>query len=411
MQRANLRGFSRWNPANPGWARIALLAVCLGLVAVAAPLNVAMYKIPLVLGLLLAALHSGAVLLAAVRPALGLLMSLIVIALVPLLAIHGPGLPMPYTVAGMLTQLLVLVAAALRTVWVVSTLGWLATLGMAAFISGRWGTRPVPVEETNNMVVFASISFGLLIAAIVARQWQAIRAQLRAQRAVSAEESALRQLGEERARIARELHDVVAHGMSLVAVQATTARYRYPQIDSAVAAEFDDIAANSRRAMTEMRTLLGALRNGETDAQMAPQPTLADVGELIESARRAGIRVDVPGQLPPEEAGLSPVLGLAAYRITQEALSNIIRHAPGSRARVAITRDPVAVHLVVTNTPSISAAEIGRDEAGTAGHGLLGMRERAQIVGGTLEAGPSPEGGFRVEAILPLSGHPVTQDQ
>ncbi|MBW4094028.1 MAG: sensor histidine kinase [Acidobacteria bacterium] len=406
MHKTSRMPLPRWNPGNPGWARIVLFVIALALIPVAAPLNVGLYKIPVMPGLLLAALHSAALLLTALRPGLGQLISLVVIGLIPLLAEHGPLLPLPFTVAGMLTQLLIIVVAGLRAMWAVATFGALATLGVAAVVSSYFGHQIVPNSESTNMVVFASISFGLLIAAIVARQWQEIRGQLRVERAVGAEESARLQLVQERARIARELHDVVAHGMSLVTVQATTARYRYPQMTEDVAGEFEDIAANSRRAMTEMRSLLGALRGDDGDTRLMPQPSLGEVPELIDSARKAGITVEVPESLPLDDTALSPVLGLAVYRIIQEALSNVIRHAPGSSARVEIARDESMLQVVVSNSQSISALSGQNEETRSAGHGLVGMRERAQILGGTLAAGRSQEGGFRVEARFPLLGHP-----
>nr|WP_276609824.1 histidine kinase [Arthrobacter silviterrae] len=255
-----------------------------------------------------------------------------------------------------------------------------------------------------NVVIFAAVSGGLLVASVVAQQWQHLRAELAAERTVSAEEQSRRRLAEERTRIARELHDVVAHGMSVVVVQATTAAYRHPGLSEELKQEFDDIADNSRRAMTEMRSMLGSLRNSGSGRELGPQPGLGDLPGLLASARKAGVSVQDPDMSGVDLGSVGEVVALTTYRIVQEALSNVVRHAPG--AVVTITFETTADHLEfsVVNSPSAIGAVMAQlDRGGHVGQGLIGMRERATIVGGSIFCTPIPGGGFSVAATFPLT--------
>jgi signal transduction histidine kinase len=202
----------------------------------------------------------------------------------------------------------------------------------------------------------------------------------------------------ERARIARELHDVVAHHISMIAVQAETARLTTPGLPAAGAQRFTEIGDTARAGLTEMRRLLGLLREdardaGATVADRHPQPGLPQLTELIDKARSASgslARLIVSGQVTE----LDPGVELAAYRIVQEALTNARRHAPGA---------PVDVELHYTDDAlRMRIRDNGPGPSGDgSGHGLLGMRERALAVGGSLETGPGQAGGFCVEAVLP----------
>jgi signal transduction histidine kinase len=202
-----------------------------------------------------------------------------------------------------------------------------------------------------------------------------------------------RAAADERVRIARDLHDVVAHHISVIVVQAEAAQEvlatRPDQAEGAMAA----VADTARTALGELRRTLGVLR---TDPALAPQPDLAAVDDLAASVRQAGLAVDV--RTTGEARPVDGVVGLTAYRVVQEALTNVLRHAHASRARVDLAFADRA--LVVT------VADDGRGGAvnGTspAGQGLIGMRERVVVLGGDLEAGPAPGGGFRVRARLPL---------
>jgi signal transduction histidine kinase len=204
----------------------------------------------------------------------------------------------------------------------------------------------------------------------------------------------------ERARISRELHDVVAHHISMIAVQAETARLATPGMPAAGAERLSAIGDTARAALTEMRRLLGVLREDTRgpEPDLAPQPGLAQLNELLDEAREAsgsGARLIVSGWL----TSLDPGVELAAYRIIQEALTNARRHAPGAAVDVELRFTPDALHLRVRdNGPGPAPAGAQREGAG---HGLLGMRERAAAVGGQLSAGPAPGLGFQVEATLP----------
>jgi signal transduction histidine kinase len=202
---------------------------------------------------------------------------------------------------------------------------------------------------------------------------------------------------QERAKIARELHDVVAHHMSLIAVRAETAPYRLSGLSEPVRAEFGSLSDAAREAMADMRRLLGVLRHDEP-AGRAPQPQISDLPGLVDAARRAGVSImlSVPSALDQVPSSV----GVCAYRIVQESLSNASQHAPGAAVTVSVRCDGGAVLLRVSNGPGglTSPAANGHGP----GHGLVGMRERVALLGGWLSAGPAPDGGFVVSAVLPL---------
>ncbi|HEY8293769.1 MAG TPA: histidine kinase, partial [Micrococcaceae bacterium] len=337
------------------------------------------------------------------RPLRGTLLSLVPLAVMPLVSAPIGAAPLPFSVVAMLTEVLVICMAGLRSRWMLAAITWLLSIGIGVAVNYRGLPEVVSQGAATNVVVYASVSGGLMVAAVIARQWQSIREQLLAEKTVSSEEQSMRRLAEERARIARELHDVVAHGMSIVVVQATTAQYRHPDLSGPLKAEFDDIAANSRRALTEMRSMLGALRNDDGGRSLAPQPGLGDIARLTAAARTAGITVDEPTVENLETDGISEVIGLTAYRITQEALSNVIRHAPGAKATVSLRRQGANLELEVINGPSGVGAVLAQlDRGHNNGQGIIGMRERANIVGGSLVCVPVAGGGFSVSATLPL---------
>ncbi|MEV4673658.1 MULTISPECIES: sensor histidine kinase [Actinomadura] len=208
----------------------------------------------------------------------------------------------------------------------------------------------------------------------------------------------------ERQRIARELHDVVAHHMSMIAIQAEAAPYKVAEVPDETRRDLAEIRATALDALTELRRILGVLR-AEDGAETAPQPSLDRLDELVGNARGAGLRVET--RLEGDLAGLPPGVGLTAYRIMQEALSNAMRHAPGSRVDVEVSRDDGLVWLGVVNGPPAAGQVPGTPLPG-GGHGLLGMRERAAALGGELTARPTAEGGFAVTATLPLRARETT---
>jgi len=208
---------------------------------------------------------------------------------------------------------------------------------------------------------------------------------------------------EERSRIARELHDVVSHHMSMIAIQAEAAPYKYPDLPPGAAETFTTIRDAARGALSEMRRVVGLLREQGEEAERAPQPGLERLADLVDGARQAGMQVDLEDR--SAEAAPPDAVGRSAYRIVQEALSNAARHAHGAPVRVRLAPEGGALEVCVSNGPAPEAERSPRAEEGDrpGGHGLVGMRERATVLGGTLEAGPRPDGGFRVRALLPLT--------
>ena len=210
------------------------------------------------------------------------------------------------------------------------------------------------------------------------------------------EQQARAAVAEERARIARELHDVVAHSVSVIAVQTGSIRHRLRKARPAEAQELAAIEQTARQALAEMRRMLGLLRADEEGLSLAPQPGMDEVERLVERVREAG--VDVELMLEGDRRSLSPGVDLAAYRIVQEALTNVIKHAGPAHARVAVRFGERELELVVSDDGRGPSAE--PPDAG--GNGLVGMRERAALYGGSLEARPGEDGGFVVNARLPV---------
>ncbi|WP_217251073.1 sensor histidine kinase [Streptomyces sp. AC602_WCS936] len=273
---------------------------------------------------------------------------------------------------------------------------WLATAG------ANVGLGFAAPHDTDAMTLLLTILGGitLLLAAALRERYEAQR-RLAEQETISEAERGRRTLLEERARIARELHDVVAHHMSVITVQADTAAYRLDRLPPDVQEEFTSIAATARESLGEMRRLLGVLRSEEARGELAPQPGLTRIGQLVEATVRAG----VPVEFTPCDADVSETVGLSAYRIVQEALANVVRHAPGAPTRVSVSasaaEDGARLTVLVVNGPPPEPPVAPLEEGGT-GHGLVGMRERVRLIGGTLDTGPLADGGFRVAARLPL---------
>ncbi|OLR91000.1 sensor histidine kinase [Actinokineospora bangkokensis] len=205
-------------------------------------------------------------------------------------------------------------------------------------------------------------------------------------------------VADERTRIARELHDVVAHAVSVIVVQADGAAYAVRGAPETAEQALATISATGREALTELRRLLGVLRSEHGESDRAPQPGAQSLADLAERVRGTGVPVELElsGGLDALPAGV----GLGVYRIVQEALTNTIKHAgPGARARVRVRRGGDQVELEVLD----EGAGRSRVVAPGSGNGLIGMRERANVFGGTLSAGPRPEGGWRVHAVLPVA--------
>ncbi len=282
---------------------------------------------------------------------------------------------------------------------------WLATAG------ANTGLGFVAPHGTSAMEVLLTLLSGvaLLLAAALRERYEAQR-RLTEQETISEAERGRRTLLEERARIARELHDVVAHHMSVITVQADTAAYRLDGLPPDVREEFTSIAATARESLGEMRRLLGVLRDEEARGELAPQPGLTRIGQLVEAMVRAG----TPVEFTPCDAAVPEAVGLSAYRIVQEALANVVRHAPGAPTRVSVSsvsesvaEDGAWLTVLVVNGPPPEPPAAPLEEGGT-GHGLVGMRERVRLADGTLDTGPLPDGGFRVAARLPFTERNLT---
>ncbi|HEY4463917.1 MAG TPA: histidine kinase [Streptosporangiaceae bacterium] len=298
-----------------------------------------------------------------------------------------------YIPAGVIVYALCLYAVAVRCkAWVAFGAG-LVTIAAAAWINP---------PTTVMALFFAAVS---VFAGVIVRSRRGSREQLEvAERRHEGERTLL----EERQRIARELHDVVAHHMSVIAIQAEAAPYKTADPPPELVESFGEIRASALSGLSELRRVLGVLRSDRPD--VAPQPGLEDLGRLVDSARTGGVTVTTaitgtPGPLP---AGVD----LSAYRIVQEALSNAMRHAPGSAVHVRLYYGEAALVIEVRNNGvphGIQATQAAGGPPGRAGlgngggHGIIGMRERAAMLGGHLKAGPTANDEFVVTAALPLA--------
>ncbi|MFF1877063.1 sensor histidine kinase [Leifsonia sp. NPDC058230] len=375
----------------------------LALVALSASLGSTIYGINVVAALLLAVIQGGAILLAIVLPRTAMALSVAAVIAFALAAAQDGQSPWPIAVTSMVAQSVTILFATIRSDWRTGLIGWGAGV-VGAVLVGLTALR----SPTNggpalaDLIVFTSITGAVLVAALLITQWRAVREQLLREQQVSASELARREIAEERTRIARELHDVVAHGMSSIQVQAASARYRIPSLSEEAAAEFDDLAATARNAMGEMRRLLGVLRSEDTAVDLAPQPGIADVDALVGKLARAGGAVRLENRIPATVMdALDPALSLTVFRIVQESLSNVARHATGADTLVLLDAADGAIDVEVRNgsAPGRPASAPAPD---TGGHGIRGMRERAVLLGGTLEAARTDDGGYVVRATLPL---------
>ena len=317
-------------------------------------------------------------------------------------------------------------------------LWWLAVLTLIPVWLWTGPDWTYPIRLTIALAVLTAALYGI-------RAWGRDRERLAAATQQTRHQRERNAVLEERARIARELHDVVAHHMSMIAVQAETAPYRLAakpgatSLPEPVSEEFAALGQAAREALIEMRRLLGVLRTPDNSkkrdsatalgtaaaagaaaaaeaqaaAALAPPPRLDDLPDLVATARRGGAAVTL--QMPGTGEQLPASVGLTAYRIVQESLSNAARHAPGARISVTVDEAPPYVRITVTNEPPATGQphadgtgqprENGENaEDAPAGHGLAGMRERVALLGGQLRAGPEPGGGFAVRAVLPMDG-------
>jgi signal transduction histidine kinase len=209
------------------------------------------------------------------------------------------------------------------------------------------------------------------------------------------EERTRRAVAEERATIARELHDVVSHAISVTVLQSRGARRMLGRDEESVRRALDAIEHTNTQALGDMRRLLAVLRDTEGDAGITPQPSLARLDDLVADVTESGLQVEV--RETGEERDVPPGVDLSAYRIIQESLTNVLKHAGAARATVSLDYEPDQLRLSVKDDGRGAANVNGN------GHGLVGIRERVAVVGGEIETGPGADGGFEVRARLPYS--------
>ena len=268
-----------------------------------------------------------------------------------------------------------------------------AAIGYASLVAIIASDRP-ELLGVIPVVLFAAVAWGIgRTVAERGRQTAALE-----ERSGQLERSHAEAVASERATIARELHDVIAHSVSVMTVQAGAARLLLEEDVTQARQSLLAVEETGRQALGEMRRLLGILRGDDDNRQLAPQPGISDIDALIEQVRGAGLPVDVivEGETKP----LPPGVDLAAYRVVQEALTNTLKHAGAARAEVSIRYRPTALELAVTNDGFAQ-------RNGRGGHGLVGMRERIALYGGEFDAGPRSGGGYAVRAALPLDTPPA----
>ncbi|MFE5911216.1 sensor histidine kinase [Streptomyces wedmorensis] len=348
------------------------------------------------IGLVATLTPTAIVLLTLVRPVLSFWASL---GTTPFIgAVAGFGTGWPWAANSFAAHLVVLGVVAARTrprtaVWM-----WIGTAGYALFAEvflGRGGgTDAVPMLFVAALVLLSVTVFQV--------RRQADR-EVTAQQTVTAQEISKRTVLEERTTIARELHDVVAHHMSVVAIQAEAAPYRVENPPPELEQAFLTIRENAVAALTELRRILGVVRAEDYEAPDAPQPTLGDLDALIRNVAEAGLDVEktVTGAVRELPQGVE----LSAYRIVQEALSNVLRHAPGAAAKVEVSYVLGGLGLRIANGP---ARGLAKPSPG-AGHGITGMRERVTMLGGEMTAEATDDGGYEVTAFVPVSREEAPQ--
>jgi signal transduction histidine kinase len=285
-----------------------------------------------------------------------------------------------------------------------------ALYGVGRYVSNdRWGYLAlggalafVTISSITDAVAVAAAGFGLLLTLCIWYVGRLVR--IRGERAAQLEREhaaeARRAVVEERTRIARELHDVVAHRVSLMTVQAGAAKTVAADDPEGASQAMQAVETAGRQALDELRHLLGVLRPEAEAEALGPQAGLADVPRLVEQLRAAGL--DVTLAMDGEPADLPAPVDLSAYRIVQEALTNALKHAgPGARTEVRLHTDDRGVDIEVLDDGRGATTLTG------SGHGIIGMRERALLLGGRLDAGLRPGGGFQVVARLPVRDEPA----
>ncbi|GAA1630438.1 hypothetical protein GCM10009700_17510 [Brevibacterium sanguinis] len=394
---------------SEGWYWLTTVFAGVVLVAVGWPVYASAYGMWVVVAMLIAVGQAIAPVLAIRLPTLAVVVSAVSSTAGIAATAHTSGLVWPWAVTATIALGLTCIVLGLRhrwphlvTLWAVS-----AAIGAGSLLLPHAGDFQ---GAFANAITTAAVTAGVGGIAVLLRLWLTGRRQLAVERRLGAEETARRTELDNRNRIAQELHDVVAHSMSVISVQATTAQYRLPDLDDRSREEFDSIAEAARQALTEMRGLLTILRGGR-DADLAPQPTVDDIPGLVSATRSSGAHVDI--EFAVDSARTAPTTGLTAFRVVQEGLSNALRHASGAPIRVDVAPvDDGIVVSVLNGAPGAGNRTAPDAVNGTApdpkpmagaGFGLTGMRERVEALGGTLTVGPTPDGGFAITAVLPTT--------
>jgi signal transduction histidine kinase len=273
-----------------------------------------------------------------------------------------------------------------------------ARLGLAIVLGGAAVVVFNDPIHSPGELVFTPVLFGIAWLAGFALRERAEQAEAAEQRASQAErqrETATRlAVAEERARIARELHDIVAHAVSVMVLQVGAVRHRLPEALDQDRGALADVERVGRNALTEMRRLLGAMRREEDDLELAPHPGLGTLEPLLDEVRSAGVPVQL--RIEGEPVALPRALDLSAYRIVQEGLTNALKHAAARHVDVTVRYGAGELELEVRDDGN------GVAETDGLGHGLVGIRERVKLYGGELSAGPGSDGGFVLSTRLPL---------
>jgi signal transduction histidine kinase len=268
----------------------------------------------------------------------------------------------------------------------------------SAFVGALVGYAAVAVILVDDRPRLASTLSVIAVSAVtwaIARAFvdRGRRAEHLEERAAGLERAHAEAVAGERATIARELHDVIAHSVSVMTVQAGAARVLLDEDPVRARQSLVAVEETGRQALGEMRRLLGILRGEEHEARLAPQPGIGDIDTLVEQVRAAGLPVEVVVEGGPTP--VPPGVDLVAYRVVQEALTNALKHAGAARAEVSIRYGATVLELAVTNDGHVRGN-------GRVGHGVVGMRERVTLYGGEFHAGPRSKGGYAVRATLPL---------
>lgn len=420
-----------------GWQRITAGVIAIVSIAVGWPILSTLYGVPVVVAMLIVLASGAALMLTGRLPLVAIVLQTAAV-LATMLASSGiagagstgsadvAGWPWPWPVTTIIVQTLftMLVALRCRLPWAIAA--WAIPQAAVSLASIPFG---ITVANQVSITVSGSVSLGVLIVSAIVRQLLSSRGALQAERQTSAELSEQSRELAERNRIAQELHDVVAHSMSVISVQATTAKYRLPDVGDQAEQEFESIAASSRQALSEMRSLLTLLRSSDEDRQMqlAPQPGAHDIPALITATRQSGVNIslamtrngemfstsdaaaeatntssaaDTDAAVTAAASKLPAATGLTVYRMVQEALSNAMRHSPGSDIDVRVDETDTEVTVEVRNSAPVDAHS--QPAAPGAGLGLAGVRERVAALGGSVTAEPNDASGFIVRAVLPL---------